>query len=254
VRNLRFASVLPLLALAACAVTPGSPSAENTGANEEAWDSQSGNPTHATHSYLTEYAVDHLSAQYPELATYKATIVKGANEELHELPISGDADLESLREAADGTNWSCNHPEVIWQLAQQAYESGNKDRAYFLTGIVLHWVEDMGVPAHAFHVIHQGTLTQADNFEILGLQRWSPLFDIQYRDPGYYAPSDYLNVSSQWAQNDFHQTFPGQTYTRSFFSISWLWASSTQAHFVQEREGRTATVATWALRAAVQNF
>jgi hypothetical protein len=30
------------------------------------WDSQAWNPTHATHSYLTEWAIDQLKGQFPE--------------------------------------------------------------------------------------------------------------------------------------------------------------------------------------------
>lgn len=251
-RPSRYVYFLFVSPLVACAGAPDAHD-QDVAQTQESWDSQSGNPTHATHSYLTEYAVDQLKGEFPELATYKATLVKGANEELHEIALS-DPDLESLREAADGTNWSCNHPEIVWAKAQDAYESGDKDRAYFLTGIVLHWVEDMGVPAHAFHVIHQGSWSMRDNFELLALQKWAPRYNITKSDPRYWAPSDYLAVSQDWAESDFHATFPGATYTRTFFSMSWLWASHTQAQFVEDRQGRTATVATWALRAAVENF
>ncbi len=243
-------TMLPLAACAADAQTPEPTPAET----QDGWDSQAGNPTHATHSYLTEYAVDQLKAQFPELATYKTTIVNGANTELHELPVT-DPDLESLRVAADGTNWAANHPEVIWHKAQDAYRAGNKDRAYFLTGIVLHWVEDMGVPAHAFHVIHQGTFSLRDNFELLALQKWAPLYSsINHSDPAYTAPSDYMSFSGVWASTDFQAAWPGVTYTRSFFSSSWLWASNKEATFVENRQGRTATLTKWALYAAVTHF
>jgi hypothetical protein len=32
----------------------------------KAWDSKGGNPTHPTHSYLTEWAIDQLKGQSPE--------------------------------------------------------------------------------------------------------------------------------------------------------------------------------------------
>jgi hypothetical protein len=241
------------LTLAACTADVASSSNEAVSSTQERWDSQAGNPTHATHSYLTEFAVDQLSPYYPELATYKSTIVDGANQELHELPLS-NPELEALREEAEGTNWACNHPERIWQHALDSYAAGDKNKAYWYTGIVLHWVEDMGVPAHAFHVIHQGTLTQADNFELLGLQRWAPLYDMTREWPGLAAPSDYVVWNGGWTSDDFHATFPGVTYTRGFFSVSWLWASNKQATFVREREGRSAVAAEWALYAAVNSL
>ena len=216
---------------------------------DQGWDSQGGNPTHATHSYLTEFAVDQLSGWYPELATYRSFIVDGANQELHELPLT-DPEEESLRKEADGTNWACNHPEAIWNHARASYAAGDKQKAYWYVGIILHWVEDMGVPAHAFHVYHQGTLGSQDNFELLGLQRWAPKFDALRTDPAYGAPSDYVLWSGSWTRSDFQSAFPGSTYSLHFFPMSWLWASSDKSRFVSEREGRTAIAAKYALRAA----
>ena len=54
-----------------------------------AWDSASWNPTHPTHSYLTEWAIDQIKSQAPELQIYQQQIIEGANTELHELPVSG---------------------------------------------------------------------------------------------------------------------------------------------------------------------
>ncbi len=261
-------ALLASLCLAGCAATAdttgaagGNASEEPVGQQQEAWDSQDGNPTHATHSYLTEYAIDQLKAQYPELQTYRAQIVDGANRELHELPITSGgttygtlAEQEALRVEAVGTNWACNHPEYMWGHAKAAYKAGNKSKAWWYTGIVLHWVEDMGVPAHAFHVIHQGTLTQKDNFELLGLQNWAPTFSINAANPGYASPADYMQWDGNWAASDFYATWPGVTYTRTFFSSSWLWASSKEGNFVKAREGRTATAATWALQSAVTHI
>jgi hypothetical protein len=57
-----------------------------------------------------------------------------------------------------------------------------------------------------------------------------------------------------WAADDFRQTFPGVTYYRTFFSISWLWVSNKQGTFVREREGRSAVAAEWALYAAATSL
>ena len=247
-------------ALAACAVDgtgapgDGAGGEENVARSEERWDSQGGNPTHATHSYLTEYAVDHVGVEFPEVKGFKSFLVDGANQELHELKITTSPEEEALRVEAQGTNWACDRPETMWNHARASYAAGDKQKAYWYVGILLHWVEDMGVPAHAFHVIHQGTYAEKDNFELLGLQRWSPRFDASAVDPQLALPSDYMNYSGAQARKDFNATFPGKTYTTTFFPISWLWTPTKQAQFVQDREGRTATVATWALRSAVTHF
>src|SRR4051794_8840379 len=49
-----------------------------------AWDSDAGNPTHATHSYLTEWSLDQIKADYPELEKNRKAVIEGANTELHE--------------------------------------------------------------------------------------------------------------------------------------------------------------------------
>jgi hypothetical protein len=264
-----FTALAATLALSGCVVggdatgANGEPAAaETVGQQQEAWDSQDGNPTHATHSYLTEYAIDTLKAQYPELQTYRAQIVDGANRELHELAITSGsttygtlAEQEALRIEVAGTNWGCDHPEALWAHAKTAYAAGNKSKAYWYTGIVLHFVEDMGVPAHAFHVIHQGSLTQKDNFELLALQNWAPSFSaINRNNPQYAAPSDYVAFMGPWAANDFTTTWPGVTYSRTFFSSSWLWASTKEGNFVKARQGRTASAAMWALQSAAAHI
>jgi hypothetical protein len=246
-------AVVGCAADAAPTTSPAIGSTESTGTTQEPWDSQSGNPTHATHSYLTEYAIDQLKGSYPEVDTYRANLVDGANQELHELPIS-DAFKEQLRQEAGGTNWAADHPEVVWNRATASYAAGDKATAYWYVGVVMHWVEDMGVPAHAFHVIHQGTLSQADNFEILGLQRWSPLYDSLAADPSYAAPSDYVLWNGAWTKQDFQSNFPGVTYTTGFFPFLWPIFSNNKSKFVQEREGRSAVAAKYALHAAVVAF
>jgi hypothetical protein len=58
-----------------------------------------------THSYLTEYAVDSLSTQFPEQVHSKSIIVEGANQEMHELPVPGTlygVDLMWIRQSMAG--------------------------------------------------------------------------------------------------------------------------------------------------------
>ncbi len=245
-----FATLAALMALGSgCVAGTDALHGEAAASRGDAWDSASGNPTHATHSYLTDFAIDGLSADYPEVATYREQLVDGANTELHDLVLD-DPTLEQLRHDFGGTNAACQHPDVVWSYANAWYAQGRKDYAYWYLGILLHYVEDMGVPAHALGVYHQGDWAHHDDFELMAVQSWDPLFDVDRADPRFEAPSDYMFWNGTWTASDFHDTFPGVTYTTRFFAASWLTASDTQATFVREREGRTALAAMWTLETA----
>jgi hypothetical protein len=240
--------------LAISVVLLGCSAPAETDTTEQDWDSQGGNPTHATHSYLTEHALDSLSWEHPDLVTYRSNVVAGANLELHELPVK-DAEQEALRVEAGGTNWGCLRPEAYWAHAQERWLAGDHATAYWFVGIMLHFVEDLGVPAHALRVWHQSSPSNWDHFELLGFQKWAPLYDsINESDPYYASPADYVALSGTWAASDFASSFPGVTYTRTYFAKTWLFAPTAQKTFVREREGRTATIATWALLAAAEEL
>lgn len=239
-----------------CAVEaqdPVDPELEPADQVQQPWDSQDGNPTHATHSYMVETAIDGLKSVYPELQTYRSYIVDGANRELHELPVS-DAEQEALRIEIAGTNWGADHPEVLWSKARTAYAAGNKSKAYWYTGIIMHFVADMGAPAHAFHVVHQGTLSQKDNFEACALQKWDPLYSINRSDPGYAAPQDYIGFASTWTAADWQAAYGTKTYTLGFYPTLWFLQSSTQKTLLRNRQGRSTYATFWALKSAVTHW
>ena len=218
------------------------------------WDSESKlNPTHPTHSYLTESAIDALAGQYPELAAFRAQLVEGANTELHELPVSGTAyglDLEAMRVEHKGTNEGSDDVAGWWADAAEAYSAGATQRAYFLVGVMLHMIEDMGVPAHANHIHHQGSLTEFDNFEFMALSNWKPSFaEINKADPAYDEPWRYYRFSEAWTQEDA----PDYADTDSFSKL-WLTASDEERQLLSNRQGRTAMVVQWALASAARAF
>jgi len=249
-------SMLFLLSLSGCAAgaVEDAPSDDPTASQEGAWDSQKGNPTHATHSYLVEYSIDALRWYAPELETYRAQIVAGANTEVHDLVLT-DKTLESLRAELQGTNGACQRPDLVWAHARERYSHGDKSNAYWYVGLLLHYVGDMGVPAHAFGVYHQAGLTTSDHFEMLGLAKWAPSFSaINRTDPAYADPSRYVAFSGWWAASDFTTAWPETRYTRTFFSMSWLWASSKEKSFVRDRQGRSAEVTRWAMWSAVTHL
>lgn len=223
-----------------------------------AWDSAGGNPLHATHSYLTEWGLDQLKAGAPELEAYRKYVIEGANTELHELALTSDKtkyglDLEALRVKHKGTNEGCNDMEGWWNDALAAYKAGHKDQAYFILGIMCHMVEDMGVPAHANHVWHQGgasNFTICDNFELMATFNWKPSFAaINRTDPGFTDPWKYYAFSQDWTHTD------APTYTdRNKFSKTWLLASTAERTLVSNRQGRTANVVKWTLNSGVNAF
>lgn len=208
---------------------------------------------HPTHSYLTKYAIDRLSDDFPELDEYRDILIEGANQELHELPVEGvlhGVDLDKKRRQHKGTNAGSDDVPGWWKEALGAYADGDKEQAYFYLGIMLHMVEDMGVPAHANGVYHQGTITEFDNFEAMALQKWDPDFkSVNKKDPGYADPSKYYLFSKQWA----HEDAPDYDDPDEF-SKTWLTASDEEEELMRNRQARTATVVMWAMRAAAKAF
>jgi hypothetical protein len=206
---------------------------------------------HPTHSYMTEYAIGRLQSEFPELGAYSQALIDGSNQELHELPVEGTlygVDLEAKRVAHKGTNAGSDDVPGWWADAKAAYAAGNKEQAWFYVGIMLHMIEDMGVPAHANGVYHQGNLTEFDNFEAMALQRWDPDFDrVDRKDPGYDDPSRYYRFSQDWAATDAPDYDDPDE-----FSKTWLTASDEEEQLVRDRQARTATVVFWALRSAAK--
>ncbi len=214
-----------------------------------AWDSIKWNPTHPTHSYLTEYAIGRAAQSFPEVAQYRAALLAGANTELHELPVSGSmygVDLNAKRIEHRGTNEGTADIRGWWNEAVAAYRAGNREQAYFYVGIMLHMIEDMGVPAHAHRLYHQGSPTEFDNFEFIGLSNWKPDFSLVDRaDPRYAEPWRYYDFSSNWTLADA-PSYPD----RDFFAKFWVTASSDERRLLSGRQARTAAVASWALSSA----
>lgn len=223
----------------------------------DAWDSRKfkllSTIVHPTHSYLTEYAIGALQRLHPEIGKYRTALIDGANTEEHELPVTGSeygVDLNAKRIEHKGTNAGTDDIAGWWRDAAAAYAAGNKPQAYFYLGIMLHMVEDMGVPAHANGVYHQGTLTEFDNFEFMALQKWAPDYaHVNRADPAYAEPWRYYAFSRDWTRADA----PGYR-DRNSFAKTWLTASAAEKALVMNRQARTATVALWALRSAAKAF
>lgn len=223
---------------------------DSTDSAEQNWDSQDGNPTHATHSLMAEYAVKNLKGTYPEVKEFEKDLVRGANMELHELHHKTH---EELRLEVQGTNWGADRPSVLWDKAKASYAAGDKPSAYFYVGIMLHYVQDMGVPAHAFHVIHQSKIGHRDNIEILGFFDFHADFDTPAApDPAYANPVDYIEWSAETARQHFTSTFPGATYSRHYFPQAYDNMTETHWAFLRRREADCARGTQYALASALR--
>lgn len=208
---------------------------------------------HPTHSYLTEYAIEKLVDDYPELAEFGDILIEGANAELHELPVEGSAyglDLDKKRRQHKGTNEGSDDVAGWWADARAAYQAGNKEQAWFIAGVILHMVQDMGVPAHANGIYHQGTLSEFDNFEAMAALAWKPDYsEINRKDPGYADPSAYYRFSQKWTAADAPDYRDTDT-----FSKTWLTADDDERALLSARQSRTAAVSAWTLRAIAKGF
>jgi hypothetical protein len=208
---------------------------------------------HPTHSYLTEYAIGELKGTYAEIGANAAVIVEGANTELHELPVTGTAhglDLDAKRREHKGTNAGSDDVAGWWADAKAAYVAGNTEQAWFIAGIMLHMVEDMGVPAHANGVYHQGTISEFDNFEAMAALNWKPDFSlVDRKDPGFADPSDYYRYSQKWTAAD-----APDYHDASSFSKTWITASKAERKLLSGRQARTAVLAKWTLGAIAKGF
>ena len=230
-----------------------------------AWSSKEGNPFEAIHTRITKDAIDRCSRSHPESQSplFKEALIEGANMELHELASTPAAreigtgyrvNVEQKRIRHGGTNEGCNHIEGWWQDALAAYKAGNKKQAYFVLGIMLHMIEDMGVPAHAKGLYHQGNATEFDNFEFMALTNWKPNFDpfkggTAQKDPLFKDPSKYYAFSRAWTLSDA----PHYNNTHTF-SKAWAHATLAERQLMSNRQGRTCIVTYWALNSACKAF
>ncbi len=247
---LRFLGLPVAIMLTAILPSCAAPAAndEPVDQHEQHWDSAAGNPTHPTHSIMADFAIKKVKGRLPEVERYRKAIVDGANLELHDLKVKT---FEELRLEIGGNNWAAEHPELLWDKARASYASGDKAQAYFYVGILLHYVQDMGVPAHAFHVIHQSGPKDWDHTELLAF------FDFHGdlkapgpNDPKLADPISYIEWSAQSSRDHFNAMFPGATYHRKFLPQAYEDLSETHWAFLRGREAHCAHATAFALESA----
>jgi hypothetical protein len=121
-----------------------------------AWDSESWlNPTRPTHTLMTRWAVEQLQESRPQVGEFRDQLIEGSNVEVHELPIKCErygVDTNAKRGTRYvGTNAGCKHPELIWEDSMKAHEEGDDKLAFFLLGVLLHQIQDMGARQFRVH-------------------------------------------------------------------------------------------------------
>ena len=259
--------LLVALLVAVWALSPGA----------SAWDGDEGNPTHSTHTYMTDFALDALRAtgEPSEALTYAEALVEGANQECHEL-VAGDdqrevarrygVDIEQKRIEHGGTNDGCLRPEGWWQDALDSYLQGEKARAFFYLGVLLHMIQDMGAPAHANGVYHQapspGETMAFDNFELVALFNWKPKADLVDKEDPHLLPSEYYGFARQWTKEHAasydqaaRDTFGKHRHTLSgLLPASWKGSSDEERALVQRQQACSCAVTLWALQSALLEF
>jgi len=226
-----------------------------------AWDSKNLLNRKPTHTYLTEYAINKLKKKYPELNRYRSKLIEGANKELHELSVK-DPHLNRLRVKYGGTNAGCKHPEGWWKEAVNAYKQNKRAEAYVYLGILLHMIQDMGVPSHAWDIYHQTSFKEPlsfDNFEYMALFNWKPTFkSINRKDPKYSLPWKYYKFSRDWTRKDTRNWHgngkPWNKSDRDDFSKTWTLANEKEEILLRNRQGRTSVVTKWTLASAMRAF
>ncbi len=211
-----------------------------------------------THRKITEQAIHALRYSFPKLKRYASEIVAGANTELHEREVDNCV-LEDLRKKSWGTNAGCKYPAIWWLESVKKFKSGKVDEAFFYLGVLLHMIEDQGVPSHAWEIEHQA-LNPSDNFEKLALLCWNPDYDtVDKVDPKYLSPYKYYKFSKEWTIEDtehWNGRYKRWNKTNSFrVGLGfWLTATKQERILLRCRQARTVKVTMWTLNSACMFF
>ncbi|MFH0875828.1 MAG: hypothetical protein V1859_07865, partial [archaeon] len=121
----------------------------------------------STHHKLTDSARNILDTTYPDVTTKFGGDVSNWT--------SGSTDDTRAHEG----NSLANGGPIgdWWDKAQEEYKKGNFASgdwsAYYYVGLMMHLIEDQGVPAHAYDIPH-GTLGHMDNMEQLAYYNYVP--------------------------------------------------------------------------------
>ncbi len=218
----------------------------------------------STHSYLVREFLSH----FPEAVCYQNDLIVGCNSEIHDLAIEPKIiskyriygiDAEQRRNYYGGTNPGCQFPERIWQDSVDAYKRGDKGAAYFFLGVLLHHICDMGVPSHAYGILHgYGAnklmqILRSDPFEKVSFAHWMPFRIENFPSPILENPSQYYEFSRSQTIADIKEV--GLNYSKlSDFPSILVFFSSKQLKLFCMREGKTAHISKYTLESAIKQF
>jgi hypothetical protein len=203
-----------------------------------AWDSYGGNPKSPTHTRFTEWALEELRHEFPDLYAHRKSLIEGCNAEMH------------LGTLYVGEEFGSERPRDWWVAAQDAWRVGNDEGYYLYLGALLHLVQDMGVPAYAHKLPHCAPFSDPGNpdakydpFELLAYGHWDPdLRSLNRTDPGYEEPWQYYDLNREWTLADTPD------YKADACPKAWSVAAEEYRWLVRARQARTCAATKWALR------
>jgi len=183
----------------------------------------------ASHWQFLRDAINDLYGEdpkrYGELKSFMSELQDGSvNEAVHAQTRSVESTFpEQYYRMAVGNNDGNNHPEYYWQTAIDHYRHYVKyndvaelGAAYFYLGSLIHIIEDMSAPPHAYNVMHGG-LTGQDNFELLAFNNL--YYEYHTRPDSTFHPGknildvdnhgddDFLQIELKADQNDWVELF-----------------------------------------------
>jgi len=104
---------------------------------------------------------------------------------------------------AVGSNSGTTHLEYWWQSALCYYRAGDHETAYTMLGRMVHLIQEMGAPPHAYYVMHGESILDQDPFEILSAI--SALNYSYYKEPSDdvdYPGKNILNEDRHYDDSD----------------------------------------------------
>lgn len=210
----------------------------------------------STHTYFVDYAVEQLQTKYPDAVKYRALLREGANIEfvgpLTENTLPHWVDIEERFAAHEATRFRAGDIEGWWNDVIEAYRGGHPERAYFLLGVVLHFIQDVGVPAKAKNLDHGIGVTDFDSFEYMAAYNWTNPAPPKASEASPANLKTMLDFYSA-AIAKSHEDAPNYNDTSSF-SNTWTLASPEEQDLLIMRQQHTALMTTWVLSFALSQF
>jgi len=222
----------------------------------------------STHTRFTKWALRHVTQpeeMLREMRQHEREILDGGNTEAHGLPLNAAAEKKIRREyGIDLADVIARHlekeeepdaPADWWADSLGAYSAGDVKMAYYYLGVLLHMIQDIGLPSRANAAFHSRRMSDLDNFEYMAMfnwkiaEPWKPLRDdVNKADPDYSSPASYYSFNYKWTLED------APSYDNGRMPLTWDKADEPTKDLLFHRQARTAHANLWALESALRGF